>query len=111
MYVFAVPSAPCLLKTSAVTSSSVALQWKPPKYPNGVITEYSIEYDEIIVNTFGGDVSDTMNGVIEGLSPDTDYVFKLKAHTRVGPGLPFDLPVKTCKFLSTEVYVFLGLKF
>ena len=50
-----------------------------------------------MVENFGRDVSDTMNGVIEELSPDTDYVFKLKAHTRVGSGPPVNLPVKTCK--------------
>ena len=83
----------------------------PPKYPNGVITQYSIEYDGRVVEKFGGDVSDTMKGVIEGLSSNNDYVFKLKAHTRVGSGPPVTLPVKTCKLLSIEVNVFLGLKF
>ena len=75
----------------------------PPKYPNGDITQYSIEYDGKVVENFGGDVSDTMNGVIEELSPDTDYVFKLKAHTKVGSGPSVNLPVKTCKLLSIEV--------
>ena len=86
----------------------------PPKYPNGVITQYSIEYDEKVVDKFGGVVSDTMNGVIEGLSPDTDYVFKLRAHTRVGSGPPVNLPIKTCKLLNinvnTYVAIFLSLK-
>ena len=88
----------------------MALQWIPPKYPNGVITQYSIEYDGIIVENFGGDVSDTMDCLIEELSPDTDYVFKLKAHTRVGFGPLVNLPVKTCKLLSIGVIILLGLK-
>ena len=75
----------------------------PPKYPNGVITQYSIEYDGEVVEKFGGDVSDTMDGIIEGLSPDTDYIFKMKAYTRVGPGPSCSLLVKTCKLLNNEV--------
>ena len=82
----------------------------PPKYPNGVITQYSIEYDGKVIDQFGGDVSDTMNGVIEGLSPDTDYVIKLKAHTRLGSGPPVNLPVKTSKLLNINVTTFLSLK-
>ena len=76
----------------------------PPKYPNGVITQYSIEYNGKIIDKFGGDVSDKMTGTIEGLSPDTDYVFKMKAYTRVGPGPHFALPVRTCKLLNSDVF-------
>ena len=82
----------------------------PPKYPNGVITQYSIEYDGKVFEKFGGDVSDTMNGLIEGLLPDTDYVFKLRAHTRVGSGPLVNLNVKTCKLLNINVTTFLSLK-
>ena len=101
---FIVPSVPQALKVVAVTSNSVALQWKPPKYPNGDITQYSIEYDGTIIDKFGGDVSDTMTGTVEGLSPDTDYMFKMKAYTRVGPGPPVTSPVKTCKLLNTDTF-------
>ena len=88
------------MKVVTVTSSSVTLKWKPPKYPNGVITHYSIEYDGKIIDKFGGDVSDKMTGTVEGLSPDNDYMFKMKAYTRVGPGPPVTSPVTTCKLLS-----------
>ena len=80
----------------------MTLQWKPPKYPNGIITQYSIEYDGLDVDDFGSDVSDKMTGIIEGLSPNTLYAFKLKAHTRVGPGPAVSLPVKTRKLLNNE---------
>ena len=33
--------------------------------------------------------------IVEGLSPDTEYVLNLKAHTRVGQGPPASLSVKT----------------
>ena len=85
-----------------VTSTSVTLQWMPPKYPNGVITNYTVYYyDGIEIDPFGN-VSNKMIGTIEGLSPDTDYVLELKAYTRVGPGPPVGLPVKTRKLINNN---------
>ena len=52
-YIFLVPSEPCSLEIPSVTSISVTLQWMPPKTPNGVITRYSIQYGETIINNFG----------------------------------------------------------
>ena len=43
-------------------------------------------------------------GTIEGLLPDTDYVFELKAYTRGGPGPPTSVAVKTCKLLGVVVH-------
>ena len=83
-----------------VTSTTVTLQWMHPKYPNGVITKYSIQYDGKDIDNFGDYMSDIPMGTVEGLSPDTEYVFKMKAYTRVGAGPPFYLPVRTCKLLS-----------
>ena len=42
---YVVPSAPCSLRMVTVTSTAFTLQWEPPKYHNGVITQYSIQYD------------------------------------------------------------------
>ena len=99
---FAGPSQPLSLETVAVDSTTVTLKWLPPKTPNGAITQYSIAFDEAFINEFGGDVSNEMIGTIKGLSPDTPYVFELKAHTRVGAGPPFILPVTTCKLLNSD---------
>ena len=88
------------MEVGIVTLTSVTLQWMPPEYPNGVITRYSIHYDRMDIDTFGDYASAKMTGVIEGLSPDTEYVFELKAHTRVGSGPPVSLIVKTGKLLN-----------
>ena len=93
---FAVPSEPCSLEAVSVTSSSVTLQWIPPKTTNGVITGYSIKYSGIVINNFG---NNTLMGTVEGLSPDTEYDMKLNAHTCVGAGPPSSLTVKTCKLI------------
>ena len=92
-----------------VTSTSVTLQWIPPKYPNGVITKYSVHCNGIDIDEFGN-VSDKMIGTIEGLSPDTEYVIKLKAYTRVGPGPPLYLAIKTRKLINGGVLYFVKVE-
>ena len=97
---FIVPSEPQQLEIVIVTSTSVTLQWMSPEYPNGVITQYSIRYDRMIIEGFGSNASDNkVIATIEGLLPNTEYVLEMKAHTRVGPGLPVSLDVKTRKLI------------
>ena len=97
-----VPSEPCSLEVVSVTSSSVTLQWDPPETPNGIITQYSIHYGETVIDNFGNKASNKLMGTVEGLSPNTTYVLQLRAHTRVGPGLPRSLTIKTCKFIMNH---------
>ena len=100
------PSEPQSLEIVTVTSTSMTLQWMPPKYPNGKITQYSVNCGGIDIDGFGdesGGKSNKMTDTIEALSPDTVYVLEMKAHTQVGPGPPVILPVKTCKLMSIIV--------
>ena len=96
---FSVPRQPCSLEVALVTSHSVTLQWIPPEPHNGVITRYSLQYDGSVIDNFGSKSGNIMMGTMEPLSPNTEYVVQLKAHTRVGSGLPSNLAVKTCKLL------------
>ena len=98
--IFVVPSEPQQVKTCSVNSTSVTLLWNPPEYSNGVITHYSIYCDGVDINQFGDVSDDQMTGTVEGLSPDTVYVLKLKAHTIVGPGPPVSLAVKTRELMN-----------
>ena len=85
----------------SVTVSSVTLQWKPPQTTNGDITHYSVQYGENeVIDDFGDITSDPITGTIKGLSPDTKYTVKLKAHTRVGAGPPANVNVKTGKLIK-----------
>ena len=86
------------MEVVSITTSSVTLKWMPPETTNGVITQYSIQYGETIINNFGNNTLN-MIGTVEGLSPDTEYVLQLKAYTRVGAGPPGSLTVQTCKLL------------
>ena len=67
----------------------------PPETPNGVITHYSAQYDGRVIDKFGSETLNRLMGTVEGLSPNTSYVLQLTAHTRVGPGPPASLSVKT----------------
>ena len=98
---FAVPSKPCSLEVVSITKNSVTLQWMPPETTNGVITQYSIQYNDTVINNFGNKVitSDVILGTVEGLSPDTEYELKVRAHTSVGAGPPCSLIVTTCKLI------------
>ena len=89
------PSEPCSLREASVTPATVTLQWMPPDTPNGHITQYSVQYNETVINNFGIETQNEWTGIVGGLSPDTEYVLNLKAHTRVGQGPPASLSVKT----------------
>ena len=99
------PSEPQNLEIVSATSTIVTLQWMPPKYPNGDIIRYAVHCDGKHIDAFGDHVSDKMIGSIDGLTPDTEYVIELTAYTRVGPGPPFSLPVKTCKLLKMVIHI------
>ena len=88
------------MEKHTVTSTSVTLKWKPPKYSNGIITRYFIHYDGVDIDDFGDMSGDKMTGTVKGLTPDTVYSLKMRAYTRVGPGPPVNLAVKTCKLLN-----------
>ena len=74
----------------------------PPKTANGVITQYSIQYGETVIDNLGSKLPNKLMGTVEGLSPNTTYTLQLRAHTKVGPGAPSSLTVKTCKFLNSK---------
>ena len=99
---FLVPSEPCSLREASVTSTTVTLQWMPPNTPNGVITHYSVQYGGTVIDNFGSKTLNKLTGTIERLSSDTRYVLQLTAHTRVGPGPPASLSVKTGMLLILQ---------
>ena len=65
-----VPSEPQSFEVISVNSSSVTLQWRPPVTPNGNVTQYSIQFDETVINFS----SNMLMGTVEGLSPETLYL-------------------------------------
>ncbi|XP_063046038.1 immunoglobulin superfamily DCC subclass member 4 [Engraulis encrasicolus] len=88
---------PADFQLSAVDTSSVLVQWRPPVEPNGIITGYSILFSCNISqpehmwnnSTHNGSTSSTE---VQGLQSGTRYFFKMGACTDVGAG-PYS-PVK-----------------
>ncbi|XP_029577553.1 immunoglobulin superfamily DCC subclass member 4 isoform X1 [Salmo trutta] len=99
-----IPSTPPTeLQLSALDSSSVLVNWRPPVEPNGIIISYRILYTislsqpEHLWNNLsqdGGWVAEgtIMSAEVTGLSSGTQYFFKMRASTEVGVG-PYS-PVK-----------------
>ena len=96
------PSKPSSLEIVSVNSSSVTLHWRPPVTPNGVIINYSLQFDAIVIDNFGNSLLDTLMDTVGGLSPDTVYVLRLTANTAVGAGPPSSITVMTCKLLKSR---------
>ena len=112
--VFPAPgTAPHSLTVLAVEPTSVILSWMAPVIPNGIITQYEMQYRRLyndtvtVFNNFN--ISSTMmgnisSGRVEGISPlTTIYIMQLRAYTQVGPGPYSDsLTLSECEFM---VYV------
>ena len=84
------PSAlPTSLNTSAVTSSSITVQWGPVNciHRNGDITGYSVQYgvqgsgSTQTISVSGGDITET---TITGLKPSTNYSIEVAAVNSAG---------------------------
>ena len=103
-YYFVAPGEPQSLEIVSITSSSVTLQWRPPVTPNVIIIQYSIQFDATSINNFGNNMSNILMGTVEGLSPDTVYVLRLRAHTSVGAGPPIIITVTTCGLLNMYIH-------
>ena len=105
---FVVPSEPQSLETVSVNSISVTLQWSPPVNPNGIITQYSFQYNTTAVaNTSNNVLIYTVNG----LSPETVYVLQVRAYTSEGAGSPSIITIITCKLLNIATLVIVCILF
>ena len=91
---FVVPSKPQSLEVVSVNSSSVTLQWRPPNILNGIIRQYSIQFDANVISNFDNNI---LMGTVEGLLPETVYTLELRAHTGAGAGPPSNVTVTTCE--------------
>ena len=90
------------------TDTTVTLSWMSPDPPNGIITRYRVRYR--ISGSSNNTSQDTTNNIsmytVTGLASITEYVFEVRAFTRVGSGPYSDdtLTVRTSK-LSVSMIV------
>ena len=92
------PSAPRSLIVVYVADTIVILSWISPDMPNGIITQYQVQYR---VGSSGGytqmTVTTDLNYTVTGLNINIAYDFRVRAFTVVGRGSP-----------SNVVTVFIG---
>ncbi|XP_068780304.1 neural cell adhesion molecule L1 isoform X2 [Struthio camelus] len=86
-----VPGPPEALLVERVADTALALEWKRPRHPNGILTGFLLQYREVN-QTEGGlpyEISfpaGTLNTTLSRLAPRGRYRFALRALTRLGPG-------------------------
>ncbi|XP_069719002.1 tyrosine-protein kinase receptor Tie-1 isoform X2 [Phaenicophaeus curvirostris] len=90
------PSSPRLLSAESVSSTAVRLSWQVPEYPNGGITKYIVELQQV-GGTSEPQWIDTDSGtettkIVGGLNTSTTYQFRVRANSHV-PG-EWSQPVK-----------------
>ena len=86
-----VPTVPRSLTSVDTTDANVTLQWMEPDMPNGVIARYQVEYrvafsDDSFVSQNATSLTNATSYIVTGLSPFTEYEFRVAAATRVGLG-------------------------
>uniref|UniRef100_A0A8C0ETA0 Tyrosine-protein kinase receptor Tie-1 n=1 Tax=Bubo bubo TaxID=30461 RepID=A0A8C0ETA0_BUBBB len=83
------PSSPRLLSAESMSDTAVKLSWQVPEYPNGGITKYIVELQQV-GGTSEPQWIDTDSGaettkIIGGLNASTNYQFRVRANSHV-PG-------------------------
>ncbi|NXS81086.1 TIE1 kinase, partial [Erpornis zantholeuca] len=90
------PSSPQLLLAEPMSDTAIRLSWQVPEYPNGGITKYIVELQQL-GGTSEPQWMDTNSGaettkIIGGLNASTSYQFRVRANSHV-PG-EWSQPVK-----------------
>ncbi|XP_042640806.1 tyrosine-protein kinase receptor Tie-1 isoform X1 [Tyto alba] len=90
------PSSPRLLSAESMSDTAVKLSWQVPEYPNGGITKYIVELQQV-GGTSEPQWIDTDSGaettkIVGGLNASTSYQFRVRANSHV-PG-EWSQPVK-----------------
>ncbi|KFW04728.1 Tyrosine-protein kinase receptor Tie-1, partial [Fulmarus glacialis] len=104
------PSSPRSLLAESVSDTAVRLSWQVPEYPNGGITKYIVELQQV-GGTSEPQWIDTDSGaettkIVGGLNASTSYQFRVRANSHV-PG-EWSQPVKA-KTLGDEILLLLVL--
>ena len=72
-----------------VTDTTVILSWMTPDSPNGMITQYQVQYRITGGGSFGNNQMTTgLTYTVTGLMTGTQYDFRVRAFTVVGRGPP-----------------------
>ena len=88
MYFLTVPTPPRSLMIVDVIDTTVTLSWMSPDPPNGIITNYRVQYRRTDSSSFDYNSIDTNTNdliyTVTGLSTNIEYDFQVRADTVVG---------------------------
>ncbi|CAI8054367.1 Protein sidekick-2 [Geodia barretti] len=91
--------------TASPSSSQVTLTWEPPLMPNGIIIAYEVSYRQTVSSEPETRVNSSAlatNFTTESnLEEATEFIFSVRAYTRVGPGNATSLTVATLGAVSS----------
>ncbi|XP_072027055.1 phosphatidylinositol phosphatase PTPRQ-like [Amphiura filiformis] len=111
------PSAPFELRATGLGKTSIALEWRKPLYPNGIILDYAIKYQALekaydkdfisnnryttlpVLTTAANDAHEYL---VDDLEPSTKYEFRVSGRTSVGRGEEAVIEVYTKTFTDIE---------
>ena len=85
---------PRSLRVVRVTYTTITLSWMPPDIPNGIIIDYHLQYRRANSSSLYYillPIDNQLTRTVTGLSPSTDYDFRVAATTVVGRGFYTDL--------------------
>ncbi|XP_048459090.1 ephrin type-A receptor 3 isoform X2 [Rhincodon typus] len=85
----AAPSLVTVVKKERTSRNSISLSWQEPEHPNGIILDYEVKfYEKEQETSYTIMRSKGTNVTINGLKPETIYLFQIKARTAAGYGSP-----------------------
>ncbi|XP_059506195.1 ephrin type-A receptor 3 isoform X1 [Stegostoma tigrinum] len=86
----AAPSLVTAVKKERTSRNSISLSWQEPEHPNGIILDYEVKFYEKQEQETSYTImrSKGTNVTINGLKPETIYLFQIRARTAAGYGSP-----------------------
>uniref|UniRef100_A0A4W3K6L5 receptor protein-tyrosine kinase n=1 Tax=Callorhinchus milii TaxID=7868 RepID=A0A4W3K6L5_CALMI len=84
----AAPSPVTVVKKDRMSRNTIALSWQEPEHPNGIILDYEVKFYEKQEQETSYTImrSKQTNVTINGLKPETTYLFQIRARTAAGYG-------------------------
>ncbi|XP_004567617.2 neural cell adhesion molecule L1.1 isoform X2 [Maylandia zebra] len=89
-----VPGPPATLEFESPTEKSLILSWSPPAETNGILLGYIVQYQREVeskdspVEILNVNDPTVKHITLDNLDPDSHYIFKVTACTKIGQGPP-----------------------
>jgi len=101
-----VPTVPKLLTVDNTTFTTITLSWMRPNPPNGIIIGYQLEYRISYDLPFSllSPSNNELTRTVTGLTPNTEYQFRVAATTVVGRGPYTDVVTQNTSSEFSRIY-------